>query len=129
MNVAILDDHQLLAEALASSIQSHDPSAEVNCFNRWEDMEAHLAGNACDLVFLDMRLTECLGVELIPVIHQMSCNTRIVVVSAFANGELINKCLNLGIVGFISKTSPIEVFHRGLAAILAGKTFFDSIDS
>jgi len=55
----------------------------------------------------------------------LSPKTRIVLLSAFAQNDLLIKCLNLGIVGYISKTSPIETLLEAVNAVAAGGTFFD----
>lgn len=126
MNVAILDDHRLLVDALTQAVLTHQPEAQVTGCTRWDELEQALMRDSFDLVLMDMRLSECLGVELLPQIHEMAPAARVVLVSAFTSQELLLKSLNLGIAGYLSKTGPMESFQRGLAAVLRGERHFDS---
>jgi len=125
MKIAFLDDHPQLAEAIASAIQQTLPDVEGQGFTRWADLEPELVPGQFDLLFLDMRLEDCLGAELIPSILETSPQTRIIILSAFAQQDLLLKCLNLGIAGYISKTSPIETLLEAVQTVIQGGTFFD----
>lgn len=125
MKIAFLDDHPQLAEAIAGMVQQSVPGSSVDCFARWSDLEAELVAAQYDILFLDMRLEDCLGAELIPSIVETSPNTRIVILSAFAQEDLLLKCLNLGIAGYISKTSPIETLLEAVQTVIGGGTYFD----
>jgi len=120
MKVAILDDYVPLMEAMCDTVRSLDPAAEVVGCTRWDELESILGLLAVDLVLMDMRLNECLGIELIPRIHELSPQSRIVVVSAFMDQDLLMRSLNLKIDGFLSKLVPIEQFSLGLSAVLRG---------
>ncbi len=125
MKIAFLDDHPQLAEAIANMVQQSIPGVTVECFARWSDLEPELVSAQYDILFLDMRLEDCLGAELIPSILETSPQTRIVILSAFAQQDLLLKCLNLGIVGYISKTSPIEGLLQAVQTVIRGGTYFD----
>lgn len=125
MKIAFLDDHPQLAQAIASMVRQTLPEAQVECFSHWEELEPQLITEQYDILFLDMRLEDCLGAELVPGIREISPQTRIVVLSAFAQKDLLLKCLNLGISGYISKTSPIETLLEAVQAVVQGGTYFD----
>lgn len=125
MKIAILEDHEPLMEALCETVRSLEPSAEVVGCTRWDELESMLGLLAIDLILMDMRLDECLGIEIIPRIHELSPDSRIVVVSAFMDQDLLLRSLNLKIDGFLSKWAPMEQFSLGLAAVLQGESRFD----
>jgi len=125
MKIAFLDDHPQLAEAIAGAVAAALPGTQVDCYSHWSELEPTLVPEQYDLLFLDMRLEDCLGAELIVPIQELSPKTRIVLLSAFAQNDLLLKYLNLGIVGYISKTSPIETLLKAVNAVAAGGTFFD----
>lgn len=125
MKIAFLDDHPQLSEAIAAAVQQTLPDADIRCFARWADLESELVPSQFDILFLDMRLEDCLGAELIPSILETSPQTRIVILSAFAQQDLLLKCLNLGIAGYISKTSPIETLLESVQSVIQGGTYFD----
>jgi len=125
MKIAFLDDHPQLAEAIAEMIRQSSPFTTVDCFTRWADLEPELVAAQFDVLFLDMCLEDCLGAELIAPIRESSPQTRIVVLSAFAQKDLLLKCLNLGIAGYIAKTSPIELIIKAIQKVIDGEAFFD----
>lgn len=125
MKVAILEDYPSLMEALCETVRSLDPGTEVVGCTRWDELEPLLGLLAVDLVLMDMRLSDCLGIELIPRIHELSPHSRIVVVSAFMDQDLLMRSLNLRIDGYLSKRVPIERFSLGLSAVLRGESHFD----
>jgi len=125
MKIAFLDDHPQLAEAIAGAVASAIPGTQVACYSHWSELEPTLVLEQYDLLFLDMRLEDCLGAELISPILELSPKTRIVLLSAFAQNVLLIKCLNLGIAGYISKTSPIETLLKAVTTVAEGGTFFD----
>lgn len=125
MKIAFLDDHLLFAESMAQAVLHKFPEATVSCFSSWSELEPALNAEGFDLVFLDMRLEDCLGAELVPRIREVYPTTRIAIVSAFASRDLLIKCLNLGICGYISKTSPIEVLINAIGELVRGGSFFD----
>jgi two-component system response regulator YesN len=59
-----------------------------------------------DLVFVDIRMPEISGLELIKRCNEMNLDTLFVVVSGFAEFSYVQKCMNLGAVGYCLK--PIE---------------------
>lgn len=125
MKVAILEDYVPLMEAMCESVRCLQPGAEVVGCTRWDELEPLLGLLSVDLVLMDMRLNECLGIELIPRIHELSPESRVVVVSAFMDQDLLLRSLNLKIDGYLSKLLPIEHFSLGLSAVLRGESHFD----
>ena len=59
-----------------------------------------------DLVFVDIRMPEMSGLELIKRCGESSPDTLFIVVSGFAEFSYVQKCLNLGAIGYCLK--PIE---------------------
>jgi DNA-binding NarL/FixJ family response regulator len=87
VKIAFLDDHLLFAESMALAVLHKFPEATVSCFSSWSELEPALNAEGFDLVFLDMRLEDCLGAELVPRIREVYPTTRIAIVSAFASRD------------------------------------------
>ncbi|WP_164545772.1 response regulator transcription factor [Paenibacillus albus] len=59
-----------------------------------------------DLVFIDIRMPEISGLELIKRCNELQLDTLFIVVSGFAEFSYVQKCMNLGALGYCLK--PIE---------------------
>lgn len=59
-----------------------------------------------DLVFVDIRMPEISGLELIKKCNELHLETHFIVVSGFAEFSYVQKCMNLGALGYCLK--PIE---------------------
>jgi two-component system response regulator YesN len=59
-----------------------------------------------DLVFIDIRMPEMSGLELIKKCVELQLDTLFIVVSGFAEFSYVKKCMNLGAIGYCLK--PIE---------------------
>ncbi|WP_165822693.1 response regulator [Paenibacillus montanisoli] len=59
-----------------------------------------------DVAFVDIRMPEISGLELIKKCNEMQLDTLFIVVSGFAEFSYVQKCMNLGALGYCLK--PIE---------------------
>lgn len=59
-----------------------------------------------ELVFVDIRMPEISGLELIKTCNDLQLDTLFIVVSGFAEFSYVKKCINLGAIGYCLK--PIE---------------------
>ncbi|MBP3965539.1 response regulator [Paenibacillus lignilyticus] len=59
-----------------------------------------------DLAFIDIRMPQISGLELIKKCNELQLDTLFIVVSGFAEFSYVQKCMNLGAIGYCLK--PIE---------------------
>ena len=69
-----------------------------------------------DLLLLDLSMPVMDGLEALPLLRGAAPDTSVVVVSGFLNGELQQRVLDLGAVGFIEKGDDlgqlVQFVHR-----------------
>jgi two-component system, response regulator YesN len=61
-----------------------------------------------DLVFVDIRMPEISGLELIKRCNELQQDTLFIVVSGFAEFSYVQKCMNLGAIGYCLKPTEEE---------------------
>lgn len=61
-----------------------------------------------DLVFVDIRMPEMSGLELIKKCNELKLDTLFIVVSGFAEFSYVQKCMNLGAIGYCLKPTEEE---------------------
>jgi len=121
MNILLVEDHPMMADALSLSLGKLERPAQVR---RATDLQAacQLAaqGPDPDLVMLDLGLPGCSGIEALERFRERFPALPVVVVSGASNPSTINAALDLGAMGFIPKSAPSEVFLSAVRLVASG---------
>jgi DNA-binding NarL/FixJ family response regulator len=121
MRTLIADDHSLFREGCKLLLKSIEPKVdivEVGDFD--ETIKALAKKDAFDLILLDLRMPGMGEVEGIKKVRQLAPATPLVVLSAVDDPYYAQKAIDLGVAGFIPKTSSHTVIASALKLILAG---------
>jgi DNA-binding NarL/FixJ family response regulator len=121
MNILLVEDHPMMADALSLSLGKLERPPQVR---RATDLQAacQLAaqGPDPDLVMLDLGLPGCSGIEALERFRERFPALPVVVVSGASNPSTINAALDLGAMGFIPKSAPSEVFLSAVRLVASG---------
>lgn len=105
--MAILDDHGLLLDSLASWFSENAPDFHVALrATTWADCLASQSFPA-DLVLMDYHLAEPVSIEA-RVLTCRAAGARVIVMSAFGGPDLEKRILEAGADGFFEKTRPMS---------------------
>ena len=124
MKVLVVDDHTLIREALRNVLAELDPECEV--------LEAPdgatalgLAGKhpGLDLVLLDLNLPDMGGFAVLADLRQRYPTTGVVVLSGVKDQKSVTAAIELGVVGYIPKSTPHEVMVSALRLVCAGGVY------
>jgi DNA-binding NarL/FixJ family response regulator len=119
VRLAVLDDHEVLLDSLASWIGAHAPDFElVLCASTWPEL-VHSAQFPTDLVFLDFQLKEPVSIEA-RVRTCRAAGAKVMVLSALDSDDVRDRSLAAGAEAFVSKTVPLgEVMNvaRGVLGL------------
>ena len=121
MRILVVDDHPLMADALALACTTLDQRADIKTA---PDLEAafQLAaeGPEFELVLLDLGLPGCTGLQALERLRERFSNLPVVVVSAASDASSITSALDRGAMGFIPKTSPRDVLLNAIRLVVSG---------
>ena len=127
MKYLIVDDHALVAGALALLVEDRDPEADVHTAAT-ADAALELVdreGDA-DLLILDLSLPGVTGTELMEEIVRRQPMLKILVVSGLADQESIMRVLQLGAAGFVPKSLDTELLSSAIDFVLKGGVYIPS---
>jgi DNA-binding NarL/FixJ family response regulator len=128
MKVIIIEDHKLVGDMLMLSCRSIMPAAE---FSRAENGEQGLAlcqSAKPDLLFLDLVLPDCDGLDLLPKISAVSASTKVIALTSFADEFTIHRLLLATIHGFIAKNDqPLDRLGEAIETVMAGGQYFSPL--
>ena len=122
IRVVIVDDHQVLVDALAVRL-SDDPDFDVvGRATTSEQALAVLAATPCDVVTLDLALAGEDGLALGAEILRRWPSTGVVVVTGLDGGGQVLEAVQLGVRGWVSKVGTIDALTTALRGVARGET-------
>jgi DNA-binding NarL/FixJ family response regulator len=121
ITIAIVDDHQMLVEALRLMIQT-EPDLDVI----WE---AGTCAECLNLVkraspailLLDVALPDGDGLSLVPQINRISPTTSVLILTSFSDETTLLRAIDLGVSGFVSKNRRLSEVLGAIHQIADGE--------
>ncbi len=133
--MTVAEDHPLYRNGLSEAIRDR---AELSLVGEAADGRTALAQireHQPDVAVLDVKMPRLDGVQVLHAVQRDGLSTRIILLSAFIEGELVHQALTGGAVGFLSKESTgtriceaVTIVSRGevvlgpeMQSVLAGE--------
>jgi DNA-binding NarL/FixJ family response regulator len=114
--VVVIDDHALLAESVALTLRQAGLDARTVPFDA-PDLVGKVLESRPDLVLLDLFLTATVDSSNAALVEFVKAGLSVVVVTATHDRLLHARCLELGAVGVVEKSQPIDQL---ITAVLRG---------
>ena len=135
IHVMVAEDHPLYRQGLADAIRSRAELALIAEASDGRTALAVIREQLPDVAVLDVKMPQLDGLKVLQAIRREGLGTRIILLSAFIDGELVHRALAGGAAGFLSKESTglgvceaVEIVARGevvlapeMQAALAGE--------
>lgn len=124
MHLLVADDHALFRDGLSLLLKQLDPDVQIieaSCFEA--TMACAESGIDLDLALLDLNMPGMNGVEGITRFQAQASDVPVVVISASEDVADIKDILHAGAMGYIPKSSSIQVMLSALRLVLAGGVY------
>lgn len=122
--ILVADDHGVVRKGLRFLLE------------RQEDLE--VVGEACDgrevvalaeelspnLIVMDIAMPQLNGIDAADQILRQRPDTRIIILSMYADEEFLTRALSVGVKGYLLKDSAETDLVRAVRAVCSGKSFF-----
>lgn len=116
IRVLIVDDHSIVRQGLSSIIETDPDFKIVGEASTGAETLIFVETEKPDIVLLDLRLADMSGVEICQRIRDISPETRVLILTAFFDRDLVNACLQAGAQGYLLKDAEnmalTEVLHK-----------------
>lgn len=124
MNIALLDDHDLIRAGIRSALNGmpHQVTIDVGTADDFFDRLSD--GVLCDLVLLDVLMPGTSGIEVAQRLRAEYPDIKIIIVSVDTKEYIINQLMQIGIDGFISKNGPLEEVRAAVASVEEGVPYY-----
>lgn len=123
VKLLILDDHRLFADGLEHLLRRLGDVVVEQSSSTTEALWLIEHGRRFDLVLLDLRLPGLDGFAFLRALRARRSSTPVVVISAEATPEHVERALSMGALGFIPKSLGGAELIEALRCVLAGDIF------
>ena len=124
MKMILADDHALFREGLRYVLQRLADDVEILETGSFQGaMELASLHSDLDLILLDLHMPGSEGAISVSDFHQRYPHIPVVVVSGDESSANMEKVMNYGAVGFVSKNSSAQVMLGALNLVLAGGVY------
>ena len=125
MNILMVEDHRLVADAMKSMLSEIDTNIAVTaCYSTQHALSIIDSGRRFELILTDLFMPGIDGIGLMVGLRSRGKRMPVVVISGTADDKFVRTAMEHGASGFIPKTLPGAEMISGLKQVLAGGRFF-----
>jgi len=126
MRLLVCDDHRLLLDALSMALTDKGHTVVATALDPDEAVEAALRHQP-DVCLLDVNFPHANGLSAIGRIHEVSPDTKVVMLSGSMNRTLVADAIAEGAHGFVGKEKPVGVIIEALELVNQGQLAVDLV--
>lgn len=124
IGVVVADDHKILREGVVSLLKDEDDIQIIGEAENGEELLSRLSNTVVDVVLLDIGLPGMNGLDAAIYIIKHFPNTKILVFSSYDEDQYILKMLEIGVSGYMLKTSGSKELVAAIKAVAVGDSYF-----
>lgn len=124
LRVVVVDDHRMMAEALASVLGDEPDLLVVGVENSVASGVAVATDERPDVVVMDYRLQDGDGVDATRQLRDALPDVNVVMLTAYPDDNILGAALEAGCCGFVAKGSPVEELLNAVRAAATGGGVF-----
>lgn len=126
IKVFLVDDHELVRAGIEALLNNVDDIAVISVAKSGEEAVGAVAAISADVVLMDVNMAGMSGLEVCRRILQQDAEVKIIAVSLRNEGLIPYQLLRLGVLGFVSKDSPVNEMIYAIGKVMEGKRYLCS---
>ncbi|HEX9767151.1 MAG TPA: response regulator transcription factor [Nitriliruptorales bacterium] len=123
--VLVVEDEQLLAEALALTLRAHTPYDIVGVATTLQDADALIERHAPDVIVTDQMLPDGFATQRFDAWREQVPGTLLVLMTAFSSSEVMRDAREAGAAAVVVKGGSLQTLVEAIRRVLAGETWFE----
>lgn len=124
IRIMIVDDHEVVRRGLASYLEGSDEFAVVASVGSGDEALRVFSRAHPDIVMMDVMMPHMDGVETTRRLKALQPNVKVVVLTAVAESESVNRMFEAGAIGYVLKNAPIDDLRDLMRTIHLGRMVF-----
>jgi two-component system, NarL family, nitrate/nitrite response regulator NarL len=118
--VLVADDHPIYREGIARAIREWPELELVGEAADGREAVETIGASEPDVALLDLQLPELSGIEVAEAIKTRGLATRVVILSAFSESEVVYKAIAAGARGYLRKDASRDEVCEAVVAVARG---------
>ncbi len=123
--IVLVDDHELVRLGLKSLLEHHPQFEVVGEAGTAKEAVEQVARHQPDIVLMDIRLPGTSGIEACEEITHTYPNTRVIMLTSYAEDEMLFSAIRAGASGYVLKQIAGDDLIRALESIGRGEALLD----
>ena len=124
VSVVVIDDQTVFREMLVEILQADARYRVLASFGSGREARERLPKLKPDLLVLDAVLSDESGIDALRDVSDAIKRTRVLLVTAHENPEIVHDALQAGAHGVVMKGVPLRELKHAAAQVASGQTYF-----
>jgi two-component system, NarL family, response regulator DevR len=125
LRIMLVDDHEIVRDGIRSMLQSEDDIIVITEAGTVQDAIDEADRTKPDVVVMDVRLADGSGIEATREIRAKRPETRVLMLTSFADDEALFSSIMAGASGYVLKQVRSGDLVRAIRAVGAGESLLD----
>lgn len=121
VRLLLVDDHPMFVASLHRVLEEEPDISVVADAGTLAEAERESAAQAPDVILLDQRLPDGLGIRHVPALHAVSPVSKIIILTATDEDRVLLAAIEAGCAGCVSKSSDLDELLGAVRAVAAGE--------
>jgi len=123
-NIIIADDHLILRQGIKSLLTAENIAKVIGEASNGKELLELLKKHKPDIVIMDIDMPHMNGMEATQKALEMIPELKIIAFTMFGDEEYYYKMIDLGVKGFILKSSGIAELENAINEVMLGESYF-----
>jgi len=124
ISIAILDDHDLIIEAIKSLIEQSENLRYSGGFKTYNALQDYLSTNTLsDILLLDIRLQDEDGITICKTLSKEHPLLKIIMLSSMTQSAIVMDALKKGAKGFLPKNISLNELNKACKEVKEERTY------
>tara|TARA_B110000090_G_scaffold119079_1_gene132506 strand:+ start:4842 stop:5507 length:666 start_codon:yes stop_codon:yes gene_type:complete len=126
IKVHIADDHKILIEGVIALINTDDSLEIVGYSLTGKELIDWTSNNEIDVLILDLSMPVIDGIEVLKILKRKKIPHKTILLSSYDDVQIVKKVLNLGALGYLSKSSASMHILKAIKAVAKNEQYFSN---
>jgi DNA-binding NarL/FixJ family response regulator len=122
----IVDDHLIFRQGLKAMINGEGIATVIGEASNGNEFIELLSYNKPDLVLMDIDMPQMNGMEATQKAIELMPDIKIIALTMFGDEDYYYKMIDLGVKGFILKSTGISEIEKAIQDVMSGESYFSN---